>query len=197
MLKIAQSEKAIAASTLARGFCDDPLFSFVFPQAENRIAALEEMFQVFVADAIARGEVLLAPEKQGAIAWYPAGIQVFDDTFEAVLAEAFAIVAQFGGEDAMERFEQIGKIVQQHEPKDAHHEVFWLAIAQEARGKGLGGDLLRPVLDDADAKNVPCYLVSSNPRNISFYERHGFRQAIPMAINSAVLLTGMWRDPQK
>jgi ribosomal protein S18 acetylase RimI-like enzyme len=42
------------------------------------------------------------------------------------------------------------------------------------QGRGIGADLLRDRLDKVDAKGIHAYLESSNVRNISFYQRHGF-----------------------
>jgi len=39
---------------------------------------------------------------------------------------------------------------------------------------GLGSILLRHAVARSDREGVPAYLESSNPRNISLYERYGF-----------------------
>ena len=43
------------------------------------------------------------------------------------------------------------------------------------QGKGIGSKLISHGIDRAETLNVPCYLESSNPRNVPFYERHGFK----------------------
>ena len=80
------------------------------------------------------------------------------------------------------------------EPETAHCEVFFIGLKPEARGKGIGQNLIQPVLDYADSKKVGCYLVSSSSRNISFYERHGFEKYCPIKISDSYSMTGMWRD---
>ncbi|BAZ45298.1 GCN5-related N-acetyltransferase [Chondrocystis sp. NIES-4102] len=194
MLKISQAEIPLAAKILARGFFDDPMLSFIFLERENRLDALTAFFQVFLADTVRRGEVLIAPNEAGAIAWYPTGIRLFDDCFNEVLAKLTEIITTFGGLLAAERFEQIASQAEKFEPKQVHCEVMWIALIPEARGKGIGRDLLSPVLNHADEQQVSCYLVSSNLKNISFYEGHGFRQIFSIPINSQLSLTGMWRD---
>jgi len=58
-------------------------------------------------------------------------------------------------------------------------EKFWylfsLGLIPDARGQGLGEKLLRPVFDKADEKQECCYCESSNSKNISFYQRMGFK----------------------
>ena len=111
-----------------------------------------------------------------------------------VEAEINAIASRFGELKAIKRLEKIGQQVQPKAPSLPHHEIFWLAILPEARGKGIGSRLLKPVLGNADAEKVGCYLVSSNPRNIPFYQRHGFNQSSLIPI-STLTLVGMWRAP--
>ena len=50
-----------------------------------------------------------------------------------------------------------------------------LGIRPEAQRRGLGTLLVQPMLDRADSEGVYCYLETSNPANVPFYERLGFR----------------------
>ena len=56
----------------------------------------------------------------------------------------------------------------------AHH-LRYICTAPASQGKGLGARLLRVGVDRAARAGVSCYLESSNPRNVPFYKRHGFR----------------------
>ena len=194
MLKVSQAEIPLAAQILARGFFDDPMFSFVFLEPQNRRDALAAFFQVFLADTVRRGKVLISPDKEGAIAWYPCNVRIFDDSVDEVSAKLAQVAVTFGGSSAAERFEQIVSQIEKFEPKQAHCEIILIALVPEARGKGNGRDLISPVLNHVNEQQVGCYLVSSNPRNISFYERQGFRQISSIPNNSQLTLTGMWRD---
>jgi ribosomal protein S18 acetylase RimI-like enzyme len=50
-----------------------------------------------------------------------------------------------------------------------------LGILPEFQGKGLGGDLVRPILQQADEAGIASYLETFTPRNMSFYERLGYQ----------------------
>ncbi|WP_017652498.1 GNAT family N-acetyltransferase [Fortiea contorta] len=184
------------ASILAQGFVDDPMLAFLFPDLDSRVTGLINWFQLFVKDGYNRGTVSLAPVDQGAIVWYPADIQIFDRSFEDLLREVVVVVEKFGGLEAVQRFEQLAKIVASAEPEIPHSEVFWLAMLPAVRGQGWGGKLLQSVLEYSDAHQVGCYLVSSNSRNIGFYERYGFRRHLPLSMGEGLVLTPMWREPQ-
>ena len=47
----------------------------------------------------------------------------------------------------------------------------------------------------ADADGWPCYLESSNPRNVSLYLRHGFVETGELPLPDGPSLIQMWRDP--
>ncbi|MGH7928642.1 MAG: GNAT family N-acetyltransferase, partial [Candidatus Binatia bacterium] len=42
------------------------------------------------------------------------------------------------------------------------------------QGKGLGSALMRHALARCDGEGKAAFLESSNPKNVSLYERHGF-----------------------
>jgi GNAT superfamily N-acetyltransferase len=57
-------------------------------------------------------------------------------------------------------------------------EAWYLSIAgikPAYQGKGLGGDLLKAVLNETDKIGTPTYLETFTPRNIRFYERVGYK----------------------
>lgn len=183
------------AAILARAFVDDPMFEFIFPDNTTRLQTLMAFFQPFVADGINRGEVLLAPANQGVCIWYPAEVCVFNDEFEAVINQVVEISAHLGGTESGLRCEHLANQVSAYEPIDRRCEVLWIALLPEARGQGLGGHLLQPALNAADAQGLGSYLVSSNVRNHSFYERHGFCKRDVIQISPDYFMTGMWRVP--
>jgi ribosomal protein S18 acetylase RimI-like enzyme len=182
------------AQILAQSFIDDPSFSLIFGETENKLEAINAYFEIFVTDAMQRGEVIIAPEEQGACLWYPAEMPIFNEEFEKKLVDVISIISHFSGLEAGNRFKELIQRVGAKEPDVHHCEVFFLGLKPEARGKGIGKSLLKPVLNYADTKQVGCYLVSSNSRNISFYERHGFYKFCPIEINDSYSMTGMWRD---
>lgn len=63
---------------------------------------------------------------------------------------------------------------------------------------GLGTRVLLPVLDRADADGTACYLETSDPANVAFYEWLGFAvrdEAVQLVPDGPPHVT-MWRDPK-
>jgi len=60
-----------------------------------------------------------------------------------------------------------------HHAPNAYHLAV-LGTDGKYQGMGVGSKLIKAGLDRADRVGVPCYLESSNPKNVPFYKRHGF-----------------------
>ena len=52
-----------------------------------------------------------------------------------------------------------------------------VGIAPSFQSRGLGGTLIRPILDMTDEMGIYTYLETFTPRNRSFYQRLGFQEA--------------------
>jgi ribosomal protein S18 acetylase RimI-like enzyme len=55
-----------------------------------------------------------------------------------------------------------------------HWVLQYIGVRAAARGAGLGAELASPQVEASAAAATPCWLVSSNIANVSFYERLGF-----------------------
>ncbi len=88
----------------------------------------------------------------------------------------------------------VSEMVGSRHPHESHFYLFLLGAAEQ--GQGIGAALIAPVLARCDADRLPAYLESSSDRNMSFYERLGFRVTwAERPTADGPLLRGMWRDP--
>lgn len=75
-----------------------------------------------------------------------------------------------------------------------------VTVLPEAQGKGVGRELMRAVLEEADQKGMRCYLESSRrDPNVKIYERFGFELVKEMECNDngdAIMLYCMTREPR-
>ena len=58
-----------------------------------------------------------------------------------------------------------------------HYYLFALGVHPSAQGKGVGGLLVRSMLERTDREKLPIYLETQSPRNIELYSRLGFVMA--------------------
>ena len=99
--------------------------------------------------------------------WFPPRVEPDGDAVVAVMTDSVA----------PEQLEDILAVLGQMDgvhPRFPHWYLPWFGVDGGQQGKGLGGVLMKQCLAIVDQDHLPAYLESPNPRNISFYERHGF-----------------------
>jgi GNAT superfamily N-acetyltransferase len=166
-----------AARVLARAFHDDPLQTYVFPDDAERAERSPAHFAALLRYGLRFGQVLTTEgEPLGAAVWLPP--DGWDVTPERAAAGGLDRLPELLGEQAASRFERaLGAIAPfHHQDVPAEHwYTMVVGVAPEGQARGLGRALLAPVMRQADAAGLPCYLETSQAANVPFYERLGFR----------------------
>jgi ribosomal protein S18 acetylase RimI-like enzyme len=93
--------------------------------------------------------------------------------------------------DLMGVMEEIGRT----HPEEPHWYLPLFGVDPAVQGRGLGSALLRHAIERARADGLPLYLESSNPRNITLYERHGFQAIRTIQVGSSPPVVAMVRPP--
>jgi GNAT superfamily N-acetyltransferase len=78
---------------------------------------------------------------------------------------------------AADKHEDMVSVLEQMDeahPTYEHWYLPWFGVEAASHGTGLGSLLMSSCLMTVDAHQLPAYLETPNPRNIPFYERHGF-----------------------
>jgi ribosomal protein S18 acetylase RimI-like enzyme len=72
-----------------------------------------------------------------------------------------------------------------------------LGVHPDHQGRGFGSHLMRPVLERCDSERIPAYLETDSERNVTLYERHGFRTRSKENLpGGGPPVWFMWREPQ-
>ncbi|CAB4566685.1 MAG: hypothetical protein F2534_10875 [Actinobacteria bacterium] len=191
---VAQDLPALETA-LAIAFADDPMILWVtgLEDRERRIEATAPgFFRPSLAAALQRGHAYTVDGASGAALWSPPDVRMFREDEGAAFATA---MMEHVGPSSMERLMAIGELVGSHHPSDVPHFYLFILGAAE-QGRGVGATVIAPVLARCDADGLPAYLESSSSRNLSFYERHGFRVLWEdRPAPDGPVFRGMWRDP--
>jgi ribosomal protein S18 acetylase RimI-like enzyme len=182
------------ARMLARAFDDDPVAAWAFPSGRLRPAALERFQELRLRQLLQEEEVWTSAELTCAALWAPPGRWQTTLAQDAVFLQCFAHprlahrapIALFGWM-ALER---------RHPRTPPHWYLSMLGTDPAHQGRGLGSELLAPVLEGCDRDGVGAFLESSKERNIAFYARHGFRVVEEVRLLRGPPVWKMWRDPQ-
>jgi GNAT superfamily N-acetyltransferase len=128
----------------------------------------------------------------GGSLWAPPGKWHLSPFAQLRLLPRMAAVA---GRDLPRLMRGLGYIESKH-PTEPHYYLGPLGVEPEWQGKGIGSELMRPVLERCDRKGVPAYLEASTPRNRALYLRNGFKVLEEVNFPHGGPPTWlMWRDP--
>ena len=183
------------ARILGRAFSDDPVFTWLLDGRSGAEERLTRVFSAFLHGAAGKPEaqVLSDPRGRSASIWLPPG--QWKSSYGDLVRTLPRIVSAFGTR-TLRSLDVLARTERAH-PVEPHWYLEAVGVVPESRGQGIGGAMLTPVLERCDADGMPAYLESSNPRNISFYERHGFvRRALFALPAGCPVITPMWRDPR-
>ena len=175
------------AGIAAAGFYDDPVMSWVFPDATTRLKYLRLVFGGLVRSFLPEDGVVLILDGACASFWRRPGFEQHRD--EPTGASPLP-------PDATARMDILDKAMSAVHPHSPHWYLNVISTLPAHQGKGLGARTLAPVLARCDADKIPAYLESSNPRNMTLYERHGFEQAGEIVLPDGPSLYPMWRKPR-
>jgi ribosomal protein S18 acetylase RimI-like enzyme len=163
-----------ATTTLERAFSTDPMFMWIFPDPGQRAESLRRLLRLPLEYGLRYGHVTQANDGLAAAIWIPPGrtVTIGGMVRSGMLSVPFRVgfrsFAKFMGANAtMER------IHKKYVP-EPHWYLLIVGVDPELQGRGLGTALVKEGLARADQANCPCYLETSEARNLAFYERYGF-----------------------
>jgi len=198
-IRLEKSGVSGAAGTLTEAFRGDPLYIRICPDLDDRTRSLGFLWRAVIDYCLVYGEVTTTRELSGAACWLSPGNTDF--TFMRLLRTGFRLqraVMRFRPEPRKRILAVLDHTDKIHRQVMAspHWYLMALGVAPDHRGAGIGGTLIEPVLARADAAGVPCYLETQTERNVSFYERRGFRTVHEgEAPGLGVTLWAMAREP--
>lgn len=167
---VTPSEKDDLLATLSLAFSSDPGIRWYFPTAPQFDTHFPRFSLAYGGKAFDHGGAYSVGDHVGAALWLPPGVEPDTDEIVEVMhaalpEEKFAMLGEF-----IERVEQA-------HPTEEFWELAVLGTEPMHQGDGHGSRLMEPVLEKCDREDIPAFLISSNPQNLSFYLRHGFEIA--------------------
>ena len=161
-----------ATVMLGRAFHDDPAWRWIVPDPRRRRTLLPWLFRM--GFEILEAELwTTAGPVLGASRWLPPGPP---QVHVGAMLRA-AVATPLRAREATARFLSYGRAVEALRVRAAPWPHWYLAgigVEPEEQRRGIGGALLGPGIESADAAGIPCALVTNTEANISFYEKHGF-----------------------
>jgi ribosomal protein S18 acetylase RimI-like enzyme len=157
------------ADLLGRAFVVEPMMRWplgVHGDVEERFV---RCFEYFLEGVIPAGTVWEAGQALGATAWIaPGEMEVWRD---AQLTET----RMHDLTDDAGRYDAFWEWVDSRVPDEPLWFLDSVGVAPHARGRGIGGALIRSGLERAQEDDVDAFLETGNAGNVALYEHLGFR----------------------
>ena len=169
MSRAGPQEAAQVAAITADSFRYDPFNRWLFGNFESMALAFGGLARTLYA----RRGYCYWHGNEGAAMWMlPGG----GSSLPLAALPTLAKVALKSSRGGLRRRWHTVQAMEAHHPKFDHAYLFTVGVRPAAQGKGLGGQIIRPVLEACDRAGVPAYLENSNPANSGFYAGHGFER---------------------
>ena len=170
--KLQRADTDPASRALARAFYDDPMIEYIWPDERMRGSLLPIFMRGAIKLTNPYGETFTtAGAPEGAALFLPPGKTKIPTV--PMLRILLPDIWRWRPGSFM-RFMGIVNEFEHLHPSDAHWYLMVLGVDPPRQGQGIGGMLMSDVLGRADADRLPVYLETLKPRNVTFYEKHGF-----------------------
>lgn len=160
-----QEESVVDALVLA--FSRDPIARYAFPGPTQHRAGFRSVVLGMGGGALDHRSAFATEGFGGVALWLPPGVGID----EAAMGEGMERYVPAERQETMAAMmEEMGRL----HPDEPHWYLPLIGVDPAHQGRGLGSVLLRHALARVDRDGLPAYLESTNPANVSLYERHGF-----------------------
>ena len=169
ILTVPSSEASRAVAALTSGFIADPFVRWIYPEAHGYLESFPKLVYLLSAPAFEHGTAYAADDYSGAALWLSPGKTPDEEAIGKLIEETVRSEIR---EDLYSVLAQMDT----YHPDDAPCWYLpFIGVDVARQGRGLGSALMKHAPERCDEDGTQAYLESSNPANISLYERHGFQ----------------------
>lgn len=181
-------DAAIGVITLA--FSTDPIARWAYPDPSSYLESFPAFINAFAGAALEAGTAFGAEDLSGVAMW------LLPDTHSDEEELGNIIERSTSGMLREELYELVEQMAMFH-PTEPHWYLPMIGVDTRMQNRGIGESIMRYSLAKSDAAGLPAYLESSNPRNISLYERLGFKRIGRIQAGSSPEMIPMLREARQ
>ena len=187
IINFTDEEQAAAVNTLLLAFSVDPFQRYLMPNSSVFLKNSAIWFNNAASQSISINALLGTNDHSGVAIWFPPDYTVEFDAIEETLND----LPENSKKDIFRYFKEF----EMSKPKDAWY-LEYLGVDPRVHSQGIGSLLLEYSLTEIDVHHEPAYLESSNPRNMTLYERHGFQTLKKFQFGDGPPIHTMYREPR-
>ncbi|AYY13096.1 N-acetyltransferase [Actinobacteria bacterium YIM 96077] len=199
--RLASRQARAAGAVIAASHADYPAFRQIFPDPIMRRRALLPFMTATARDAAAHGHGLVARDGDdvlGVALWMPPGTFPPSGLRKFRMTPALIRVAVVTRR-AVGRLASVGSSLEKAHPPGPSWYLQAMSVHPRAQRRGVGTRLIEPAIALADEAGHACYLQTSDPANVDYYQRFGFELTQPAiaTFDGGPSYIGMSRPPSR
>jgi len=182
-----------ASVVMETSFRDASYTQYFYPDGGNfKISAMTWFYEKMIQYAISNGRVWASYDEnnpntlQGLALWQPpydTGV-----TFWGMVKSGMATAPwNMGVKSAWRVLSVLDTTEKKHHQTitTPHWALYAISVDPSVQNRGIGTRLMKPILDLADADQMPCYLDTPSERSLNFFRRLGFEVVLDVDTPSA------------
>jgi ribosomal protein S18 acetylase RimI-like enzyme len=181
-------ERELVVPAVVLAFATDPLVRWIWPDARAYLMNMPTLVEAFAGGAFTHGSAYATADLGGAALWLPPGVDPDGDAMGA-------LVQSTAPPSVLADLPEVSQQMASHHPDEPHWYLPLIGVDPARQGQGYGAALMKHVTTILDRAGSVAYLESTNPRNISLYERHGFEALGRIQAGGSPLIVPMLRRP--
>jgi GNAT superfamily N-acetyltransferase len=198
LVRLERSQINPASEILAKAFDDDPVLNCLLSQSDRmKTNALKSLFKGILLTSLPYNHIYTTVGSlKGVAAWLPPNhshLNIFH-----FLPTVFSLTFKLGL-SKVGRLISILSVLEEYHKGDLsqpHWYLNLLGVSPAHQGQGIGSLLLQPILQQADSQRLPCYLETSTPKAVCFYQKNGFEVLKTLdLLEASSLIWTMKREP--
>jgi ribosomal protein S18 acetylase RimI-like enzyme len=189
-----------SVEVISQAFIDDPLCVYMLPNKRTRLETLRKFFHLYATIYLRNGKGYGVGDPLKGVAFWlePGGAEVSLSIgslglFLPVMFTHYPI----GYLRARQIIKQTELMHKQY-ASAAHFYLDNLAVLPSVQGQGFASQLVRPILELADAQQVVAYTDTVTPANVSLYRHFGFQVMEEHPVeHTEITVWALRRSPQQ
>jgi ribosomal protein S18 acetylase RimI-like enzyme len=183
------SDKQQIIDTLVLAFGADPFERWLYNDPHTYLTNFPIFIDALTTRAFETDNAYYVDNYAGTALWLPPNVHLDE---ELIIASFELTINRQKQTDIISFIEQM----EHYHPHEPHWYLVIIGVDPLKQGQGLGGRLLQHTLSLCDRDRALAYLESTNPKNISLYEHHGFKLLGTIQAGDAPPMFPMLRKPR-
>ena len=172
MKKADHTYKSLIVDILSKSFGDNKSINYLVKQDSKRKKRIEGLMQYCFDICLVKGQIFISDDENAcALILHP---ERKIGTIKEMLLELKLAINCIGLSRSYKVLKR-EKLIKQNQPKEPFYYLWFIGVAPEAQGKGIGSALIEEVFIKYNEETRPFYLETSVVKNLSWYEKYGFK----------------------